>query len=175
MRKTTKAKPRVGRRQANRQSPSASFWSSSAACWKFPISVRRVRCCAGRSHLHADRRRQLARPPDGDAARLAHEQFVDPAFGRLIDDLAPYAESLPPDADDASLIRVVRRDFDKAIKVPADYVARANAHGSASYNAWTRARPANDVATMIPYLEKTLELSANTRASSGAATTSPIP
>ena len=74
--------------------------------------------------------------------RLAHEQFVDPSLGRLIDDLVPYAESLPPDDDDAGLIRVVRRDFDKAIKVPADYVARANAHGSASYNAWTgRGRP----------------------------------
>ena len=54
---------------------------------------------------------------------------------------------------------VVRRDFDKAIKVPADYVARANALGSASYDAWTRARPANDFAAMVPYLEQTLELS----------------
>ena len=91
--------------------------------------------------------------------RLAHERFVDPALGRLVDDLGPYAEGLPPDDDDASLIRVVRRDFEKAIKVPADYVARANAHGSASYNAWTRARPANDFAAMVPHLEKTLDLS----------------
>ncbi len=65
----------------------------------------------------------------------------------------------PDDGDDASLIRVVRRDFEKAIKVPADYVARANTHGSASYNAWTRARPSNDFAAMIPHLEKTLDLS----------------
>ena len=90
--------------------------------------------------------------------RLAHEQFVDPAIGRLLDDLEPYADGLPPEADDASLIRVVRRDFEKAIKVPADYVARANEHGSASYNAWTRARPANDFASIIPYLEKTIDL-----------------
>ena len=34
------------------------------------------------------------------------------------------------------------------IKIPPDHVARANAHGSASYNAWTRARPANDFAAM---------------------------
>lgn len=91
--------------------------------------------------------------------RLAHEQFVDPALGRLIDDLEPYAKGLAPDDDNASLLRVVRRDFEKAIKVTADHVARANAHGSASYNAWSRARPANDFATMIPYLEKTLDLS----------------
>jgi carboxypeptidase Taq len=59
----------------------------------------------------------------------------------------------------SQLIRVARRDYDKAIRVPAEYVARANAHGSRSYNAWTRARPANDFAAMIPFLEKTLDLS----------------
>jgi carboxypeptidase Taq len=91
--------------------------------------------------------------------RLAHEKAVDPALGKLIDELAPYAERLPHDADDASLIRVARRDFEKAIKVPSDFVARFNAHGSASFDAWTRARPANDFATMRPFLETTLELS----------------
>ena len=69
-----------------------------------------------------------------------------------------HAERLPPDSDDAALIRVARRDYEKAIKVPAEWVERASQHGSASYDAWTRARPANDFATMRPYLEKTLEL-----------------
>ena len=44
-------------------------------------------------------------------------------------------------------------------KIPPDHVAPANAHGSASYNAWTRARPADDFAAMVPYLERTLDLS----------------
>ncbi len=91
--------------------------------------------------------------------RLAHERLTDKALGRLLDDLQPYGESLPADCDAARLIRVARRDFEKAIKVPADHVARANALGSASYNAWTRARPANDFATMLPFLEQSLELS----------------
>jgi len=90
-------------------------------------------------------------------SRLAHEKFIDPALGRLIDALAPAADHLSD--DDACLIRVVQRDFDKAIKVSAEYVARAAAHGAASYDAWTRARPANDFASMVPYLERTLELS----------------
>ena len=68
-------------------------------------------------------------------------------------------EDLPPDEDDACLVRVARRNFEKAIKVPSDFVARANEHGAASYQAWTRARPANDFASMVPYLEKTLALS----------------
>ena len=92
-------------------------------------------------------------------SRLAHEKFIDPALGKLLDDLAPYAERLPYDCDDASLVRVVRRDFDKATKVPAEFVARWSAFGSASYDAWTRARPANDFATMRPLLEQALDFS----------------
>jgi carboxypeptidase Taq len=105
-------------------------------------------------------------PKDGAAARgrqgatlrrIAHEKFVDPALGRLIDALAPHAEHLSE--DDACLVRVVQRDFEKAIKVPAEYVARANALGTASYDAWTRARPANDFAAMVPFLERLLDIS----------------
>jgi carboxypeptidase Taq len=92
-------------------------------------------------------------------SRLAHEKSADPALGKLLDDLAPYAAGLPYDSDEASLIRVARRDFEKAIKVPADYVARAGALGSASYDAWTRARPANDFASVLPFLERTVGLS----------------
>src|ERR671925_1796641 len=85
--------------------------------------------------LHWDQATYM--PPRGVAARsrqgallgrLAHERAVDPALGRLLGDLASYAESLPPDADDACLIRVATRDFEKASKVPPAYVARAEAH-----------------------------------------------
>src|SRR5262245_26423044 len=63
--------------------------------------------------------------------RLAHEKSVDPALGRLIDALMPLAESLPADSDAACLIRTARRDFEKAVRVPAEYVARASAAASA--------------------------------------------
>ena len=87
-------------------------------------------------------------------SKLVHEKSVDPNLGKLLDALEPHADALPRDSDDARLIRVARRDFERAIKVPAEYVARASAFGSASYDAWTRARPANDFATMRPFLEK---------------------
>ena len=67
--------------------------------------------------------------------RLSHERSVDPALGRLIDALELYAERLPYDGDEASLIRVARRDFEKARKVPPDHIARVNALGSASFDA----------------------------------------
>jgi carboxypeptidase Taq len=107
-------------------------------------------------------------PPGGAEARgrqaamlskLAHEKSIDAALGALLDALAPHAESLPQDSDDASLIRVARRDFEKAIRLPSDYVERASALSSDSFVAWTKARPANDFAAMRPYLEKNVELS----------------
>jgi carboxypeptidase Taq len=107
-------------------------------------------------------------PPGGAATRgrqaamlskLAHERSVDPALGRLIDAVEPHGERMPYDSDEASLIRVARRDFEKAIRLPSDFVERASAHSSASYVAWTKARPANDFAAMRPYLEKNVALS----------------
>lgn len=106
-------------------------------------------------------------PPGGAAARgrqkamlsrLAHERLTDPGLGRLLDAVTPFAESLPADSDVACLVRVARRQHERAVKVPADFVARRSAAGSASYVAWTSARPANDFSTMRPHLERTIDL-----------------
>ncbi len=92
-------------------------------------------------------------------SRLLHERRTDPQLGRLIEQLTPQAASLPPDSDDAALIRVTARDFAKAVRVPTSFVERQSAHSSASYDAWTRARQNNDFASMRPFLERTLDLS----------------
>src|SRR6266700_6185185 len=51
--------------------------------------------------------------------RLAHELFTDPAVGVLLDELPSLEESLDPDSDDAALIRITSRDYQKAVGVPA--------------------------------------------------------
>ena len=90
---------------------------------------------------------------------LAHQKFTDPAVGRLLDALERDTASLPYDSDDAALIRVTRRDYEQAVKVPAEFVAELNRHAAVCFQAWTEARPANDFAKVRPLLEKTLELS----------------
>ncbi len=102
----------------------------------------------------AARGRQMSR-----LSEIAHKKRIDPAIGRLLDKLEPYAATLPRDHDDACLLRVLRRDYERSIRVPAAFVARSSAASSASYNAWTVARPSNDFASMRPHLEKALELS----------------
>lgn len=100
------------------------------------------------------RGRQLA-----TLSRLAQEKFIDPAVGHLLDDLRAYEASLPYEDDDASLIRVTRREYERAVKLPPEFVAEMNSHAARSFQVWTTARPANDFAALEPLLEKTLELS----------------
>lgn len=92
-------------------------------------------------------------------ARISMEKFVDPAIGRLLDDLQAYGESLPYDHDDAALLRATRRDYERMTKVPPEFMGRFYAHSAESYQTWTQARPANDFKKVQPYLEKTLDLS----------------
>jgi carboxypeptidase Taq len=100
------------------------------------------------------RARQLA-----TLQKLAHEKFIDPAIGQLLEDRRSYEESLLYDSDEASLIRVTRRDYERAIKVPPSFMAEFSAHSAKSYQVWATARPENNFAAVQPYLEKTLDLS----------------
>jgi carboxypeptidase Taq len=111
---------------------------------------------------------QTYMPPGGAPARarqsailqrLAHEKLTDPAVGKLLEGLQTYERDLPYDSDEASLIRVARRDFERAVKVPPSLVAELNRHTTESFQVWTEARPANNFAAVQPYLEKTLDLS----------------
>lgn len=110
---------------------------------------------------------QTYMPPGGARARaeqmstlrrIAHERFTDPAVGALLSDLAPYAESLPYESEEASLIRVARRDYDKAVKLPAALVAAVAVAGSQAFQAWHTAKPASDFAAFAPFLKQNLEL-----------------
>jgi len=92
-------------------------------------------------------------------ARLAQEKLANPEIGRLLDSLEPYAADLPYDDDDASLIRLARRDFERAIKVPPEFTAEFYNHRSVSFSTWAKARPENDFKAVEPLLEKTLDLS----------------
>lgn len=90
---------------------------------------------------------------------LAHQRSTDPALGKLLDDLSSYEANLPYDSDDASIIRVARRDFEQANRIPSDFMSQYVSQITLAYQTWTEARPANDFAKVRPLLEKNLDLS----------------
>lgn len=106
-------------------------------------------------------------PPKGAAVRaeqlatlqrVAHEKFTSDEIGRLLDDLRPYEESRPYDSDEASLIRVTRRDYEKERRVPGELraeIARAASQGNI---AWIEARRQSNFAMFLPHLQKNVEL-----------------
>ena len=106
-------------------------------------------------------------PPAGAAVRaervatlerVAHERFADDRIGELVDELRELEESLPYDADDACLIRVTRRDWEKASRIPADLAAAQTKAASEGMEAWVVARANNDYAAFRPWLDRHLEL-----------------
>ena len=106
-------------------------------------------------------------PPGGAAARaeqlatvgrIAHELFISPEVGRLLDDLQPYEESLEYESDEASLIRVTRLDYEKARQVPTDLRTEMTRVASLSRTAWAGARANSDFKAFQPFLQQTIDL-----------------
>ena len=71
---------------------------------------------------------------------LSHELFTDPETGRLIDELASREASLDPDSVDAATIRVARRDYEKAVRVPATLRAEMTRAAAESVPTWIEAK-----------------------------------
>ena len=92
-------------------------------------------------------------------SRLAHERFANADVGRLLDEAARETADLPYESDETSLVRVTRRAWDQAMKIPTPLIAEFQTHTAESYQTWTAARPANDFDRVRPLLEKTLDLS----------------
>ncbi len=92
-------------------------------------------------------------------SRLSHEKFTSPTIGRLLDTLQKQAESWDPDSIDAAIVRVTAKDYAQATRVPTEFVSAFSEHTNQSYMTWAAARPANDFRSVVPVLEKTVEMS----------------
>ena len=89
--------------------------------------------------------------------QLAHVKFTSDEVGKLLDELEPWAAMLAPDSDDARLIKVTRREYDKNTKVPAEMVAEFAQITTSAYSVWQEAKAENNFAKFQPYLEKVVD------------------
>jgi carboxypeptidase Taq len=90
---------------------------------------------------------------------LAHEKFTASRIGELLEKLRPLESENDFENDDAALIRVTRREWEKATRIPAAFQARFSDHTAQIYQVWTIARPENNFRAVAPLLEKTLDFS----------------
>ncbi len=86
-------------------------------------------------------------------AKLAHETFTSDELGELL-------AELPDDGDsvDAALVRVTRRLWERARRVPTDLAGEMAQVSGVAVAAWDEAKAASDFASFAPYLERQLEL-----------------
>jgi carboxypeptidase Taq len=94
----------------------------------------------------------------GTVQRISHEMFVSDETGRLLDAAASQLNGAAPDSDEAALVRVVRRRWEKARRVPSDLAAELARAASVGQQAWIIARRNSDFAGFVPYLERNFEL-----------------
>lgn len=115
--------------------------------------------------LHWDQNTHM--PPGGSAARAAqqatlqklrHNLLVSDTTARLLEAAAQEVDMDDADSDDASLIRVARRDLDYESKLSAEFVAARAAATAAAFEVWRRAKAASDWAAFIPALQRILDL-----------------
>jgi carboxypeptidase Taq len=91
-------------------------------------------------------------------AALEHTKFTSDEVGALIQKLEPLLSELPPDSDDACLIRVTRHDFEKATRVPIQWVADFAQTTTIAQSIWEQAKAESDFSRFKPELEKVVEL-----------------
>ena len=103
-------------------------------------------------------------PPKGAKARseilswLAKEQHArvtDSDFGEMITQLEKASDL---DENQLANVRELRRRYDKAVKLPSDFVANYALARSQALVAWQEARSASDFTMFQPHLEKLVEM-----------------
>lgn len=104
---------------------------------------------------------EVSMPPGGAGARaeqratlsrLAHERFTDGRVGELLE------AAEPRDELEEDIVRVTRRDHDRARRVPGELVAALSHGAAAGHGAWSEARAGAGFAHFAPALESNLGL-----------------
>jgi carboxypeptidase Taq len=91
-------------------------------------------------------------------ARVRHERLISDELGELLDGAAAEVEALPYDSNEASLVRVARRQWEKARRVPIELRSEMTRVASLAERAWVACKDRSDFEGFLPSLERNVEL-----------------
>lgn len=110
---------------------------------------------------------QVNMPSGGAEARGRHmatlgkviqEKFTSDEVGRLLEDAKQELSGADSDSDDVAMVRVAARNYDKAKRVPTEFVVEQAIVSAKAFEAWIEARKKSDFSIFQPHLEKVVEL-----------------
>ena len=100
-------------------------------------------------------------------AELQHAAASDPRIGELLAELedrpgkGAAGPAVPPcqlTADQQVVLQRARRDYDRVVKLPPEFVREKARHNSRTFHAWADCKARSDFAGYAPFLQKQLEL-----------------
>ncbi len=111
--------------------------------------------------------KEVNMPPLGLAARvqqmttlsrLTHTMSTSDEMGQLIEDAAASLNGAAYDSNEASLLRLLKKNYEDARKVPSDYIIRAAQLSGKAHAVWAQARAENDYASYEPWMAQVIEM-----------------
>ena len=93
----------------------------------------------------------------GILARLTHEMFTDPKVNAWLCECES-TDLAKGDTIEAANIREIRRQYDRKIKLPKEFVEEEANLTSRAHQVWVEARKKSDFSMFAPYLEKILSM-----------------
>ena len=90
--------------------------------------------------------------------RFIHERFVSDEVGQLLEELAPLERERGHDSFEGALVRLTRREWERARRVPPELTGEISHAAGIAVAAWDEAKAASDFPSFVPHLERMLEL-----------------
>jgi carboxypeptidase Taq len=111
---------------------------------------------------------QLVNMPEGGAVdrgeqiatleSILHQKSTSDEIGQLLEDLIASTKDMDPDSDEARLLKVTKKDFDKQTKVPTEFVAEFAKVSTVAQSIWEKAKTNSEFESFKPSLEKLIDL-----------------
>jgi carboxypeptidase Taq len=91
-------------------------------------------------------------------AGMIHQRHTAPQVGEWLDALTDSPLAADPHSDSGTVIRELKRSYDRATKLPQALVEQLTRTAVVGQQTWQKARADNDYAAFVPILEKTINL-----------------
>ncbi|NLN70141.1 MAG: carboxypeptidase M32 [Chloroflexi bacterium] len=90
--------------------------------------------------------------------RILHEKFATEEFGQLIADLEDEIGDLNAETDVARSVKVIKRNYEKQVKVPLPLLMESIKAQTMAHEAWVQAKARSDFSIFKPHLETIVDL-----------------
>lgn len=94
----------------------------------------------------------------GALSAVAHEKLIAPDTGAMIDELYGWAREQGPDSDEFCVLRRLKMEYDRKIRLPQSFVREFATEASVSMAVWQEARLQADYKMFLPHFEKLVRM-----------------